>query len=64
MGTFEKMLQSAKKGNRADIERLVSLFSSLILQYSTIDGRLDADLRQQLYLEFILALLKFEIRDE
>lgn len=64
MGAFEKMLQSAKEGSRADIERLVSLFSPLILQYSTIDGRLDADLRQHLYLEFILALLKFEILDE
>ena len=64
MGAFERMLQSAKKGNRTDIERLVSLFSSLILQYSTIDGRLDADLSQHLYLEFILTLLKFEILDE
>lgn len=63
MGAFEKMLQSAKKGSRADIERLASLFSPLILRYSTINGRLDIDLRQQLYLEFILALLKFEIRD-
>ena len=64
MGAFEKMLQSAKKGDRADIERLASLFSPLILRYSTINGRLDIDLRQQLYLEFILALLKFEIRDK
>ena len=64
MGTFEKMLQSAKKGNRTDIERLASLFSPLIFQYSTINGRLDIDLRQQLYLEFILALSKFEIRDK
>ena len=64
MGTFEKMLQSAKKGNRTDIGSLVSLFSPLIHQYSTIDGQLDADLRQHLYLEFILALLKFEILDK
>ena len=64
MGAFEKMLQGAKTGERVDIERLVSLFSPLIHQYSTIDGRIDADLRQHLYLEFILALLKFEILDE
>lgn len=64
MGAFEEMLQGAKKGNRADIGNLVALFSPLIHQYSTIDGRIDADLRQHLYLGFILALLKFEILDE
>ena len=61
MGAFEELVKGAKSGNRADVERLLEIYRPLIYQQSVVDGHRAADLRQHLYLEFIVALMKFEI---
>ena len=61
MGTFEELIKGAKAGKREDIEHLLKIYQPLICHHSRINGSLDADLRQHLQLEFILALMKFEV---
>lgn len=61
MGNFEKLIQGAKAGNGEDIEHLLRIYYPLISHYGRVDGKLDEDLMQHLQLEFVLALMKFEI---
>ena len=60
MGDFERLLREASKGDRFAMERLLSIYAPLINHQSVVESRVDSDLRQQLVLEFILALIKFD----
>lgn len=60
MGDFEHLLREARKGDHSAAERLLSIYAPLINRQSVIESRVDPDLRQQLVLEFILALIKFD----
>lgn len=61
MGTFKELVQGSKAGKREDVEHLLRIYQPLIEHQSQIDGKPDADLRQHLQLEFLLALMNFEI---
>lgn len=60
MGAFEHLLRSAKNGERADMERLLSVYAPLISRQSMVNGQSDPDLKQYLTMEFVIALMKFE----
>ncbi|TYA14780.1 helix-turn-helix domain-containing protein [Paenibacillus faecis] len=55
------LIQLAQKGDRQAEVELIQRYEPLINKYSRQDGRLNEDCKQQLILEFILAVRRFDL---
>ena len=58
---FRLLLQAAVSGNHEALEKLFLLYAPLINKHSSVDGRLDEDLRQYLLIHIALNISKFTI---
>lgn len=58
---FRAVLLRATKGEQGALYEILSLYSPLIDRISMIDGTLDEDLRQSIYLRIISAIKNFKI---
>ena len=58
---FRAVLLRAAKGEQDALYEILSLYSPLIDRISMIDGTLDEDLRQSIYLRIISAIKNFKI---
>lgn len=56
------LIEAAQQGNERAMENLILRFEPLIIKKSCLFGRLDEDCRQQLTLEFILAVHNFDLK--
>lgn len=52
----------AQKGDKQAESELIQKYGPLINKYSRQDGRLNEDCKQQLTLEFILAVRRFDLK--
>ena len=54
--TFEQMLRRAKGGDHEAITSILLMYRPLLLKYAVINGRLDADLYQELCITLMRAI--------
>ncbi|RRJ67251.1 helix-turn-helix domain-containing protein [Paenibacillus oralis] len=55
------LIQLAQNGDRQAVAELIQRYEPLINKYSRKDGKLNEDCKQQLILEFILAVRRFDL---
>ncbi len=58
---FLKMLKEAQSGNAEALEAILQQYEPLIRKYSYLNGKLDEDLRQYIFLQIILNINRFEL---
>lgn len=58
---FQIILEAAIAGKGDALEAIFEIYSGLINKQSTIDGKVDEDLRQSIHIQIALNISKFEI---
>lgn len=58
---FQIILEAAIAGKGDALEAIFEIYSGLIDKQSTIDGKVDEDLRQSIHIQIALNISKFEI---
>lgn len=58
---FEKVLFRAKSGDRQSIEQILEMYQSLLIKNALVDGVFDEELYQELTLEVIKSIYKFQV---
>ncbi len=59
--TFEQMLRRAKGGDQEASTSILLMYRPLLLKYAVINGRLDEDLYQELFITLMRAIDLFRI---
>ena len=58
---FKDLLALAQKGNTVALKNLIEMYMPLINKHSTINGIVNEDLRQCIFLKIIININKFKI---
>lgn len=58
---FRDLLQRAVSRDVEALEELLTLYQSMIDSFSRVNGRMDEDLRQHLFLHIALNISRFQI---
>lgn len=59
--SFRNILESAIAGDTAALEQILQIYRKLLTRESTVNGELNEDLLQQIYLEIALSISGFQI---
>lgn len=59
--TFRKTLTKAIRGSNEALADIIEMYMPLINRYSYVDGELDEDLRQYIFLHIFKNLSKFSL---
>lgn len=58
---FREVLEKAVRGDRVAMELILILYKPMIDHASVVNGKLDEDLRQEIFLHLVTAIPKFAI---
>lgn len=56
---FREVLEKAVRGDRVAMELILILYKPMIDHASVVNGKLDEDLRQEIFLHLVTAIPKF-----